>query len=137
MHLAALRVDAVEYGLDGAVLAGRIHALEDQQQRPAILGVKFFLKIAQAFAVGIENLFGLVLVETALLVGLVRLEMERARSVEAERLNKSVQLGCDGLRRLLAHDVGSSGWLIRTAYMARGRAASARCHSGTRGYAWT
>src|SRR5260370_33815423 len=123
MHLAALRVDALEYGVNHAVLAGGMHALKDQQQRPTILGVKLFLKIAQAFSVGFENLFGLVLVEPALLVGLVRLEMERARSVEAERLNKSFQLGCNGLRRLLAHDVGSSGWLIRRAYMARGRGA--------------
>src|SRR6266576_1262817 len=104
MHLAALRVDAVEYGFDGAVLAGGIHALKDQQQRPAILGVKFFLKIAQAFSVGLENPFSLVLVEPAPLVGLVRLEMERARSVEAERRNKGIQLIAKILRRLFTHD---------------------------------
>src|SRR5216683_5650299 len=114
MNLAALRVDAGEYAVDGAILAGGVHALKDQQQRPAILGVKFFLKIAQAFSVGFENPFSLVLVEPALLVGLMRLEMERARSVEAERRNKGLQLGCERLRRRLAHDVRSSGWLMRT-----------------------
>jgi len=78
IDLAALRIDAVEYALDGAVLAGRIHALKDQEQRPAVLRVKFFLKIDQALPVGLEDRFRLVLVEAALLVGLVRLEMERA-----------------------------------------------------------
>ena len=35
-HLAALRVDAGHDVLDGAVLAGRIHGLEDQQHRVAV-----------------------------------------------------------------------------------------------------
>src|SRR6202048_1175170 len=113
MNIAALRVDAGEYAFDGAVLARGIPPLKDQQQRPTILGVKFFLKIAQASSVGLENRFGLVLVETALLVGLVRPEMERARSVEAERRNKGFQLGCERLGGLRAHDVSSSGWLMR------------------------
>ena len=39
MDLAALRVDAVEHAVDRAILARRIHALKDQQQRPAILRV--------------------------------------------------------------------------------------------------
>src|SRR5258707_13479169 len=106
MDLAALRVGAVEYRLDGTVLAGRIHALQDQQHRPAVLRVKLFLKIAQAFPVGIEDLFRLILVEAALLVGVVRLEMELTRSVEAERRNEGPQLIAKGLRRLLAHDAG-------------------------------
>ena len=91
--LAALRIDAVEDALDRAVLAGRVHALKDQQQRPAILGVQLLLKIAQPLAVAIENFFGLVLVETALLIGLVRFQMELARSVEAERRDKGLQIG--------------------------------------------
>src|ERR1700687_3907282 len=103
MNLAALRVAAGEYAFDGAVLARGIHALKDQQQRPTILGVKFFLKIAQAFSVGFENFFGPVLVETALLVGLVRLEMKFARSIEAERRNKGPQLIAKILRRLFIH----------------------------------
>ena len=39
-HLAALRVDAVEHALDGGVLAGGVHALKDQQQRPVVLRVE-------------------------------------------------------------------------------------------------
>ena len=111
MDLAALRIDAFEDALDGAVLARRIHALEDHQQRPAVLRVEPLLKIVEPLPVGFENLFGLVLVETALLVGLVRLEMELARSVEAERRDKGLQLGGERLRRLLAHEVNSSGRL--------------------------
>ena len=37
MHLAALRIDARHHVLDDAVLAGRIHRLEDHQHRPAVL----------------------------------------------------------------------------------------------------
>ena len=54
MDLAALRIDAVEHALDRAVLARGVHALKDQQQRPAILGVEFFLKVVQPLPVGIE-----------------------------------------------------------------------------------
>ena len=93
IDLAALRIDAFEDALDGAVLAGRVHALKDHEQRPAVLRVEPFLEIVQPLAVGFEDLFGLVLVEAALLIGLVRPEMELARSVEAERRDKGLQLG--------------------------------------------
>jgi hypothetical protein len=33
--------------LDGAVLAGRIHRLEDQQHRPAVLGIQLVLHLRQ------------------------------------------------------------------------------------------
>src|SRR6476660_3212752 len=112
MDLAALRIDAVEYRLDRAVLAGRIHALQDQQHRPAVLRVKLFLKILQAFSVGIEDLFGLVLVDFTLLIGLLRFEMELTRSVEAERRDEGPQLIAKMLRRLLAHD----GQILRFYY---------------------
>src|SRR5207253_2250273 len=82
----------------------RVHALEDQEQRPAVLGVEFFLKIVQPLAIGVEDLFALVLVESALLVGLVRLEMKLLRPVDAERLDKWVELTGKRWRgRFLAH----------------------------------
>src|ERR1700676_3916294 len=105
MNLAALRIDAFKDALDGAVLTCRIHALKDHEQRPAILGVKLFLKIAQALPVGVENLLDLVLVEPALLVGLVRPQMKLARTVNAERRHKRLQSIAERLRRLLAHDL--------------------------------
>ena len=46
-HLAALRIHAGHDVLDGAVLAGGIHGLEDQQQRPAVLGIEFVLQLGQ------------------------------------------------------------------------------------------
>ncbi len=86
--LAALRIDAVEHALDGAVLAGGVHALEDQQQRPAVLGVEFLLEIVQPLAVGIQDLLALVLVEAAFLGGGVRFQMEFTRPVETNGATK-------------------------------------------------
>src|SRR5258708_30936364 len=104
MDLAALRVDALEDALDGAVLAGGVHALEDQQHRPAALRVELFLEITQPFVVGLDDLLSLALVDASPLSGLLRFEVEFARSVEAERRHKRFQLGYERLRRLLAHD---------------------------------
>jgi hypothetical protein len=41
--LAALRVDPRHHVLDGAVLAGGIHRLKDQQQRVAVVRVQHVL----------------------------------------------------------------------------------------------
>src|SRR6476660_9154754 len=112
MDLATLRVAAVEYRLDRTVLAGRIHPLQDSKHRPAVLRVKLFLKIRQAFPVVFEDLLGLILVDFALLIGLARREMELTRSVEAERRDKGPQLIAKMLRRLLAHD----GQILRFYY---------------------
>ena len=46
-HLAALRIDARHDMLDRAVLARRVHRLEDQQQRIAVGGVEKLLLLAQ------------------------------------------------------------------------------------------
>src|SRR5512134_2104582 len=43
-HLHALRVDARHDVLDGAVFPRRIHCLEDEQHRPAVLGVEHVLE---------------------------------------------------------------------------------------------
>ena len=42
-HLAALRVDAAHHVADGAVLPGRVHRLEDHQQRVGVLRVQAIL----------------------------------------------------------------------------------------------
>src|ERR1700758_1914586 len=44
MHLATLRIYARHHVLDGAVFAGGIHRLENQQKRPCILGVESVLQ---------------------------------------------------------------------------------------------
>ena len=46
-HLAALRIDARHHMFYGAILAGRIHGLEDQQYRVAIGSVLQLLQLAQ------------------------------------------------------------------------------------------
>src|SRR5262249_39487375 len=48
MHLAAYRIDARYHMLDDAVLAARIHPLENDQDGPAALGGEPLLQIAQA-----------------------------------------------------------------------------------------
>ena len=45
--LAALRVHARHHVLDRAVLAGRVHRLEDQQHRPAVLRVELVLEFRE------------------------------------------------------------------------------------------
>ena len=45
--LAPLGVDPGHDVLDGAVLAGGVHRLEDQQHRPLVLGVEFVLQLGQ------------------------------------------------------------------------------------------
>ena len=47
VHLAALRIDAGHHVLDGAVFAGRVHRLKDQQDRPTVGGVEQFLSLGQ------------------------------------------------------------------------------------------
>ena len=42
--LRALGIQPAHDVLDDAVFAGRVHCLEDEQKRPAILGVEFFLQ---------------------------------------------------------------------------------------------
>ena len=54
--LAALRIDARHHVLDGAVFAGRVHGLKNQQQRVAIVGVQQILLLAQFFDVFAEEL---------------------------------------------------------------------------------
>src|SRR3569833_2070611 len=102
-HLATLWIDTIEHALDGAVLAGGIHALEDEEQRPAVLRVQLLLKIGQPLAVGIQDRLTLFLVEAALGVGLVGVEMKFIGAVDTERRDVGIELGAQRPRMLLAH----------------------------------
>src|ERR1041385_3178572 len=51
IDVAALRIDAGHHMLDGAILAGGIHCLEDDQERPAILRVEPLLQLGEALDV--------------------------------------------------------------------------------------
>src|SRR5262245_5234152 len=64
-HLAAGRVDAREHVLDDAVLAGRVHALEEEQRGPAVLRVETLLQLAQALDAVRQARLGRVLADPA------------------------------------------------------------------------
>src|SRR5215469_15973996 len=49
IDLAALGVDARQDVLDGAIFAGRVHGLKNQQYSPFVLRVKFVLQISKGF----------------------------------------------------------------------------------------
>ena len=53
--LAALRIDAGHDMLDGAVLAGGVHRLKNQQQRVAVVGIKQSLPRAHLASVRFEE----------------------------------------------------------------------------------
>ncbi len=53
--LTALRIDARHDVLDGAVLAGRVHGLENEQQRPAILGGEDVLFLCEPLGSALEK----------------------------------------------------------------------------------
>ena len=48
IDLAPLRIDAGHDVLDRAVLARRVHRLEDEQRRVAVLGVQHVLQLGEA-----------------------------------------------------------------------------------------
>jgi hypothetical protein len=49
--------------LDRAVFASRVHRLEDEQQRPAILGVKHILLLCEPLGAALEEFGRLALVQ--------------------------------------------------------------------------
>ena len=49
MDLGALRADAGHHVFDHVIFSGRVHALENQEQRVAILGVQKLLPFLEAF----------------------------------------------------------------------------------------
>ena len=105
--LAALRIHAAHHVLDGAVLAGGVHGLEDQQQRSAILRIELVLLVGEpGDAVGQPLLrLGLVLVLQATGVGRIDVLQTEAGSVgHAVRIDEAR----DALQRLLVHDLRGS-----------------------------
>ena len=54
-NLATLGIEAGHDVLDGAVFTGRVHGLEDDEERVNILSVKLVLKIGEAGDAGLER----------------------------------------------------------------------------------
>src|SRR4029434_5507527 len=57
-YLAALRVDAGHHMLDGAILARRVHSLEDEEHGPAVLRVEPVLQCGERLYPGPQALLG-------------------------------------------------------------------------------
>ena len=78
-HLAPLRIDAGHDVLDRAVFASRVHRLEDQQQGPAVLGVKHVLLFRQPRNAALEEFRGVALVQLQA-AGVPRIEVLEAEA---------------------------------------------------------
>ena len=63
--MAALRVDARHHVLDCAVFPGGIHGLKDEQHRPAVLRIEFFLQAVEQTFACIEYLLRVLLASDA------------------------------------------------------------------------
>src|SRR6516162_9579187 len=87
--LAALWIYSRHDVLDRAVLAGRVHRLEDEQQRPAILGVKHILLLREPLGAALEEFGRLALVqlEAAGVAGIEVLQLEVLAFGDAERVD--------------------------------------------------
>ena len=69
--------------LDHAILAGGIHPLQHDQQRPAAVGIEALLQFAEALEVVREHRLGALLVEPAGVRGIERREAETVGIVNA------------------------------------------------------
>ncbi len=87
--LAALRIDARHDVLDRAVLAGCVHGLENEQQRPAILGVEDVLLLREPLGSALEELGGLAFLQlqTASVPRVEILQLKALALGDAERVN--------------------------------------------------
>ena len=98
MDVAALRVDAGHDVFDDAVFAGRVHSLQNDQERPAILRIEFFLHAAEKFYAVVEKFRGAFLVVQFAGAGRIKiLEAEVVAVGDAIGLGKF----CGGFRKLL------------------------------------
>ena len=83
VHIAALRVEARHDVVDDAVLAGGIHPLQHDEQRPAAVGIEALLQLGETLDVVRQHRFGVVLVETTGIGGIERSEAEMVGVVDA------------------------------------------------------
>ena len=63
VHLAALRIEAAHHMLDDAVLAGRVHRLKHDQNRPVVSRIKSLLQILETLDAFLEKILRMVLRE--------------------------------------------------------------------------
>src|SRR5450432_519281 len=131
-HLAALRIDAGHYVFDRAVLARRIHRLEDQEQRVAVGSVEKLLMLAQLFDMTMQHRLIVVL---GLVDGIDQrrpfLEIDLVAFCDTEILRTYLHSGLFGVGACPKQAVRRKGW--RLARICKGgpalglNAAAARC----------
>ena len=88
IDLAALWVDAGHDVFDNAVLAGGVHGLEDEEQRPFVVGVEAVLELCEDFDTFCEGFLGAGLILVAVferVAGIDVLETELFAVVHPER----------------------------------------------------
>ena len=83
VHVAALRVETGHDVVDDAVLAGGIHPLEHDEQRPAAVGIEALLQLGEALDVVREQCLGVILVEAAGIGWIERCKAETVGIVDA------------------------------------------------------
>ena len=96
--VAPLGVHALQHALDAAVLAARVHGLEDQEQRMAILRVQLLLEFAYLFRILLHGLFQFILVDILLRSGIVFLQAEvpAIRNAMISEVEEVFHLGGNG-----------------------------------------
>src|SRR5260370_25748372 len=62
-HFAPLRIETRHHMRNNAVLAGSVHPLQNDQNRPVSVGVKAFLQLRETFNVGSQKCLSFVLIE--------------------------------------------------------------------------
>src|SRR4029077_3402931 len=77
MNIATLRIHAGHNVLYYAVLAGGIHRLKDQQQRPAVLRIQLLLQIAEQTGAVVDDFLAPLLILHA--VGVASIKMFQAK----------------------------------------------------------
>ncbi|WP_409334810.1 hypothetical protein [Bradyrhizobium neotropicale] len=80
--------------LDGAVLAGSIHGLEDEQQRPAILRIQHVLFFREPLSAALKEVGGFTLVhlQAPRITGIEILQLKAPAVGDAERVGVLLDL---------------------------------------------
>src|SRR5262249_54396951 len=87
--LAALWIYSRHDVLDGAILAGRVHRLKYEQQRPAVLGVEHVLLLCEPFAAALQEVDRLAFVQLQA-TRVARIEILQSKALafgDAERID--------------------------------------------------
>src|SRR5262245_50401066 len=110
VDLAALGVDAGHHVLDRTILAGRVHGLEDEQDRPPVLGVEHLLELGEEPDAGREGGLGLGLVLGGEVERVAGIDVAQAKAVvgHPEGLGELAGLPQQVLHVFLVHAFTSS-----------------------------